>query len=295
MNKNGEEKINQPESETRFQFSTQNLVVILSVLAASLYLPLLGNYPLLGEWEAFFGRAAMEMMTSNSWDWFLDPLYLGKYDLWSKPVLCYWMVFPFMKILGPTEFALRLPFALNGIAFVILVFYITKKLLNDNGRAFFAAFITIFTPFTFLITRHFMWDITLVTFITGATGFLYIGWRDNNRKLLRLAYLFMGLGMLTKGLIALFVPAIIFIIFFIVITDYSKGAKNSFVKLLGFFKEVRAVEGLIIVLAVSGWWFLYMGIKHGTPFFNEFFGKHHFSLLAGKLNKPDGPFEFYVW
>jgi len=295
MDKNFDDKSNGNGIARRSFLRTENSIVILFMIATMFYIPFLGNYSLLGEWETLFGRAALEMMASNSLDWFLDPLYQGKYDLWSKPVLCYWMVFPFIKIFGPTEFALRLPFALNGIFFALLVFYLAKKLVHDDFRAFLAGLITIFTPFTFLISRQFMWEITLTTFITGGSGFLFLGWREKNRKYLYAAYLCMGLGILTKGLIALLIPLIIFFIFSISTTDYSKGAKASLSQLFNVVKEIRILTGVLIVLAVSSWWFIYMGIKHGLPFLNQFFVQHHINLLAGKLNKPDGPFEFYIW
>ena len=75
-----------------------------------------------------------------------------------------------------------------------------------------------------------MWYFTFVTFLTGSIGFLYLGQRDKNKKLLRLAYLFMGLGMLTKGLLAVFLSAAIMGFWMIISTEYYGGIKNSFSK-----------------------------------------------------------------
>ena len=267
----------------------------LALISALVFMPLIGSYPVLGQWEPHYGRVAMEMMASGSWDWFLDPVYLGKHNFWSKPIFCFWMVIPFMKILGPTELALRLPFAINGILFVLLVYYITEKLFKDRARSLAAGFITIFMPYTYLISRQFMWDIAFVTFLTGSIGFLFIGQRDGNKKLLRLSYLFMGLGMLTKGLLSVFFPVAIILIWMFVTLDYSKNTNEIFSDAWKFVRSLRPFEGAGIFLAVSGWWYIYMGIRHGMPFFKEFFGEHHFGRLEGTINKPDGPFEFYIW
>ena len=269
--------------------------LFLTFISALVFLPLIGSYPVLGQWEPHYGRVAMEMMVNSSWDWFLDPVYLGKHNFWSKPIFCFWMVIPFMKILGPTELALRLPFAINGILFVLLVHYLTQKLFNDKQRSLVAGFITIFIPYTYLISRQFMWDITFVTFLTGSIGFLFIGQRDNNKKLLRVSYLFMGLGMLTKGLLSVFFPVAIILIWMFVSVDYSKGFKNSLKECGSFILSLRPFEGAGIFLAVSAWWYIYMALRHGMPFFREFFGEHHFGRLEGTINKPDGPFEFYIW
>ena len=269
--------------------------IFLAILSALFFLPLLGSYPVLGQWEPHYGRVAMEMMANDSWDWFLDPIYLGKHNFWSKPIFCFWMVFPFMKIFGPTELALRLPFAINGIFFVILVHFIAEKILKDPIKALIAAVVTIFTPYTFLIARQFMWDITFVTFLTGAIGFLYIGRRDNDKKIIRAAYVFMGLGMLTKGLLAICLPGALFLLWMIATLDYSKGFNVVLKDAVAYIKSLRPFEGLAIFLLISLPWYIYMGIKHGMPFYAEFFGEHHFGRLEGTIDKPDGPFEFYVW
>jgi len=206
----------------------ENPKSFLIVISALFFFPLLGSYPVLGQWEPHYGRVAMEMINNPSFDWFLDPVYLGKHNFWSKPIFCFWMVIPFVMTMGPTELALRLPFAINGVLFVLLIHYITLKLFNDRKRALLSGFIAVFIPFTYLITRQFMWDIAFVTFLTGSIGFLYLGQRDKNRKLLRTAYLFMGLGMLTKGLLAVFLPAAIIGIWMIVSADYSEGIKKLF-------------------------------------------------------------------
>ena len=269
--------------------------IFLALVSALVFLPILGSYPVLGQWEPHYGRVAMEMMANSSWDWFLDPVYLGQHNFWSKPIFCFWMVFPFMKIFGATELALRLPFAINGIFFVILVRFLAEKILKDPVKALAAAVIALLTPYTYMISRQFMWDITFVTFLTASTGFLYLGQRDSNKKYLRLSYVFMGLGMLTKGLLSVCMPVAAMLLWMIATLDYSKGFKLVCKDVLAFLKSMRPFEGAGIFLVVALPWYLYMGIRHGMPFYNEFFMEHHFGRLEGTIDKPDGPFDFYVW
>ncbi|MCK5808448.1 glycosyltransferase family 39 protein [bacterium] len=272
--------------------------ITLTLFSALIMLPLLGSYPLLGQWEPHYGRVAMEMMASNRWDWFLDPIYLGRYDFWSKPIFAFWMVFPFMKVLGPTELALRLPFALNGIAGILMIYYLTKRMFNDKTRAFLAALFALLFPIYTLISKQFMWDITTVTLSFSATLLLFVGMRDNKKKDIRIAYALMGIVMLTKGLLAILIPGGAFFLWFIVngFVLSQKDEKISFMQsILADIKRLRILEGLGIFIAVAGWWYLYMYIRHGSPFFIEFFGKHHFGRLEGAIKKPDGPFDYYIW
>jgi len=261
--------------------------ILLTLFASALFFPLLGSYPVLGQWEPHYGRVVMEMLASDSWDFFLDPIYLGKHNFWSKPIFCFWMVLPFYKIFGPTELATRLPFAINGIFGILLTYYIVKRVFNDHGRAFLSALILMLTPYYFLISKQFMWDITTVTFLFGAIMFLYLGVRDSDKKLIRIAYVFLGIVMLTKGLLAIILPGGIFLLWMLINKDWE----NNF----EIFKKLRLHEGAAIFLAVAAPWYIYMGIKHGMPFYREFFGVHHFGRMDGSIKKPGGPFEYYVW
>ncbi len=273
-------------------------IISLIALSSALMLPLLGSYPLLGQWEPHYGRVALEMMASHRWDWFLDPIYLGHYNFWSKPIFCFWMVFPFMKILGPTELALRLPFALNGIAGVLMMYYAAHRLFQDKTRAFLSAVFLLLMPIYSMISKQFMWDITTVTFGFSATVLLFTGIRDKRKTEIRLAYVAMGIVMLTKGLLSVLIPGGTFLLWMIarqfVLVEEDKQLPIG-KRIISNLKTLKVAEGAAIFIAVSGWWYLYMFVRHGTPFFIEFFGKHHFGRLEGVIKKPDGPFDFYVW
>ncbi len=282
---------------SKFSFLENNKIVIfiLLIISSLFLLPLLGSYPLLGQWEPHYGRVAVEMMANKSWDWFLDPVYLGQHRFWSKPIFCFWMVFPFIKILGPTELAMRLPFALTGIAGVVLVWYAVKRLFNDSLRGFVSALIMLFLPYYYMISRQFMWDIPLIVFNFVAVVFIFVGARDNDKKLTRIGYGLFGIIMLTKGLLSIILPGGIFLLWMFAITDYSGGLKSILKQYATFFKQIRFFEGVGIFLLVSAWWYIYMIVKHGMPYFMEFFVRQHFGRMLGEIKKPDGPFEYYLW
>lgn len=277
--------------------------IVLTILSAALFFPLLGSYPLLGQWETHYGRVAMEMLLNKNgiWDWFLDPIYLDQYNFWSKPIFCFWMVLPFYAALGPTEWATRIPFAVNGILCLLLVYWTIKRFFHgDHSRAFITALVLMLTPFYYLITKQFMWDITAVSFIYGGVMFLYLGMRDDDRRLVRLSYVFWGLAMLAKGLLAVVIPGGIFFIWMLATADYgllaeNGGVKKVFLQYGDFLKKTRIIEGIGLFLLVSAWWYLYMYAKHGVPFLKEFFIENHFGRMEGLIDKPDGPFEFYLW
>ncbi|HAA54533.1 MAG TPA: hypothetical protein DCE42_07235 [Myxococcales bacterium] len=52
--------------------------------------------------------------------------------------------------------------------------------------------------------------------------------------------------------------------------------------------------GMLIYLIVAGSWCCVMNFKHGLPFMREWFIYHHFSRLAGTIEKPNNSFDLYI-
>ncbi len=67
-----------------------------------------------------------------------------------------------------------------------------------------------------------------------------------------------------------------------------------------FSKERKEVlkayffPGTLLYLIVAGSWVVVMNFKHGLPFMREWFIYHHFSRLAGTIEKPNSSFELYI-
>ncbi|MBC8082914.1 MAG: glycosyltransferase family 39 protein [Hymenobacter sp.] len=78
--------------------------------------------------EARLGVSAMEMAQSNNW---LITTFGFKPDLWStKPPLMIWLQAGLIQLLGPTEWAVRLPAALAALATVGLLYWFMAKFLR---------------------------------------------------------------------------------------------------------------------------------------------------------------------
>ncbi len=52
--------------------------------------------------------------------------------------------------------------------------------------------------------------------------------------------------------------------------------------------------GVLLFLVVAGTWTYYMNLHHGLPFMREWFVYHHFSRVAGVIEKPNDSFDLYV-
>lgn len=152
----------------------------LVLLAALLYLPFLGSYPLWDPWEAHYSQVAMEMIHHNTW-W--EPWYRkSTTSFWSKPILTFWLMISSLKTFridqvgsfAQAEFYLRLPIALMGATGVAFMFFFARRLWNRRTGVL-AALVLATCPQYFLISRQIMVDIPFVVIQTIALGFFALG------------------------------------------------------------------------------------------------------------------------
>ena len=247
-------------------------------------LPWLGSSPLLPEWEPHYGQVVREMLDRGEW---LDPTYRGR-PFFDKPILPFFLECISLNVLGETELAIRLPMALMGIGGVLGFFFLLCRIYSRRV-AFIAALVLATTPFYYLIARQFMFDVPFVALETAALLCLVLGaiprpdGEPEPRRRLYLAamWVLLGLALITKGLLAVAIPGAIGVVYILVTFDWR------------ILKRLELWWGLPLMLAVGGPWYLFMYLRHGMQFLQEFFIQHHLERLEGELQKPTGTFEFY--
>ena len=114
-------KINSTSQSIQLQF-------IIAIAAALLFIPFAGGVHLFDWDEINFAECAREMIVSHN---FLN-VQINFQPFWEKPPLFIWMQVLSMKAFGINEFASRFPNAVCGIASLLLIFNIGKKLYNEQ-------------------------------------------------------------------------------------------------------------------------------------------------------------------
>ncbi len=163
------------------------------------------DYPLLEPDEGRNAEVAREMAVTND---YVLPRLNGLPYL-DKPVLFFAVAAASMEILGPSEFAARLPSLLFTLGTVVLVWGFGRRHF-DADTALTAAVATAATPFALAYSRTVIFDSTLSFFAVAAILALYESiearsledatwWRAG-------AWAATALGVLTKGPIALALP-----------------------------------------------------------------------------------------
>jgi 4-amino-4-deoxy-L-arabinose transferase-like glycosyltransferase len=216
------------------------LLVILIALAALLHVVTVGTGDLYSETEGQYAGAAREMVASHNW---LLPTNNGIPRL-QKPPLLYWLIIASYKILGVNEAAARLPLALAVVATVALIFLIGEK-LSDYWRGFIAGLIYLSFCGTFLLARIVMPEPLVTAFIAGAMFCGICGYERRRHRSMWFAgvSVFAALACLTKGVLGIVYPAVIFVL----LSIFYREARIRFRALL------RWEYALIFLLILAPW------------------------------------------
>jgi 4-amino-4-deoxy-L-arabinose transferase-like glycosyltransferase len=179
-------------------------LLLCAALAAILYLPALGRPALWEPDEGRYAEIAREMVVTHD--------YVTPRDNWvryfEKPPLVYWAEAMSIKLLGPTELAVRLPAALASVAEVTMTAALGEAMLGPpTGLA--AAMVLALSPLVFGFARFATLDPAFALFVTAALGaFRMAAHRPGfdeaaARRWFWLAAAMAAVGTLTKGPVAL--------------------------------------------------------------------------------------------
>lgn len=137
---------------------------------------------------------------------FLHP-YLGQVRYYDKPLLSYWLIAVFAKVIGLNMWALRLPSALSGLLAVWSIYWLGAK-LKDERMGMLAGWMLL-TTFYFVF-----WARTSSADMLNLAGSLFaIAWYMHHREKAGFSeyaifFLVVALTSLCKGLVGAIIPAI---------------------------------------------------------------------------------------
>ncbi len=232
----------------------------------------LGAVPLYDLDEGAFTEATREMLASGN---FITPHRDGE-PRYDKPVLIYWLQAASVSLLGLSEFALRLPSAIAASLWLLALWWFVRARL-DAATATIAGLVMALGLQVAIIGKAAVADAVLNLFIALAFFEIY-RWRLRPARgtLLR-AYLWLGLGFLTKGPVAVFFPLLVSLLFFV-----SVGAWRD------WLRAVFDWRGWLLFILVAGPWYLAIYIDDGLGFFQSFFLGHNLGRYSGVKHGHDG-------
>jgi 4-amino-4-deoxy-L-arabinose transferase-like glycosyltransferase len=139
----------------------------------------------------------------------------------------------FVKLLGPSDFSIRLPAAIFGILNVFLLFYLGNLLFKSKLLGLIAAFLLAVSPYAIQFSRfNHELSFTIFFFLLGLCLF-YKGLEKKN-YLIVLSYLSFGIDLLAYQSAEIVVPPLIFMISLLYFKDLWK-TKRYFIAGLAIF------------------------------------------------------------
>ena len=276
-------------SRLYLQFSTHAkrgwLIIFLAI--AAFYLWGLGSFPLVGPDEPRYAQVAREMLARRD---FITPT-LGGHTWFEKPPLLYWMMMLSYRVLGVTEYAVRLGPAICGLLTAVFIYALGSAIDESHeprsiGR--WSALVWLSSLGAIGFSRGATFDIVLTMAISGALASWFLFEMKAARNMSSPAFLiafyfFTGLSLLAKGLIG---PVIIFGVVGLYFVLRREWPRRGFL--------LSLIWGLPLSLAIAAVWYLPMMTRHGWVFIDQFIIQHHFARFTTNKYHHPGPLYFYL-
>ncbi|MFH1491703.1 MAG: phospholipid carrier-dependent glycosyltransferase [Pseudomonadota bacterium] len=171
-----------------------------------LYLVPLGARPLMIPDETRYGEIPREMIATG--DWIVPRLNGVRY--FEKPVMGYWLNAGAIMLFGENAFAVRFPSALSVGISALILFLLVRRFGGGTLTGLLTALVYITFLEVYAVGTFSVLDSLLSLFITGAVGFFFFAYREENpakmNVFLVLSGLSAGLAFLTKGFLAFALP-----------------------------------------------------------------------------------------
>lgn len=152
------------------------VLISIIILAGILRLVSLSSFPAgLNADEAALGYNAYSLISTGKDEhghpWPVNLESFGDY----KPALYAYILIPFVKVLGLTELAVRLPSALFGVLAVIFIYLLARELFENSKIGKIAAFLLAISPWHVHFSRG-GWEVNVATTLMIIGTWSFIRW-----------------------------------------------------------------------------------------------------------------------
>ena len=259
--------------------SRRTLLIVLLALAALPYFVNLGTTSIIDANEAFYAETPREMIESGN---YISPTFNYEPRL-NKPPLSYWVVAAAYHVAGVSLGAARVPIALGAMVMLATAYLLGRQAFS--ARAGLVAAVTLAaTPRMLLFSRRIIIDVYTAMFL-GLTllAFLMAELQpERRRRWLMAMYAAVGLGILTKGPVAVAVPALVFLVYVAMTRQFSA------------IRRMMLPAGALIVAAIVVPYYAALYAQQGWDAIASFLFRENLARYTEGVGAPDrGPL-FYL-
>jgi len=215
----------------------------------------LGGATLFDTEEGRFSAASLTLLQSG------DPLKAfidGNFILTAAP-LAHWFQAYSLTVFGQTEFALRLPTAIAASLWILAVYQFVSARMGSMTGCYAVAFMGCSLAVV-LIGRSATEDALFNLLLTLSLLDLYRWCEGERRRHLFKAFIWIGLGLLCTGLLAVLIPVAVVSVYLL-----SNKRVGDLVRTALYW------PGWLALLAIAVPWYAYQYELHGNHFLHTFF------------------------
>ena len=259
--------------------STHTLLAALLLAAVAPYFLNLGVSSIWDANEAFYAQTPREMIETGD---YVTPSFNFQLRM-NKPVLSYWNVAASYRVFGVSEWSERLPIALGAFVIIGTAFGL-GRLLSGTFGGLLAALVLATSPRLLLLARRIIIDIHITMWMgLVLLCFALAETRPQRRRLyLCLMYVAAGFGVLTKGPVAVFLPAVAFFV-------YLASQKR-----VGDLRHMLLPTGAVISLAIVVPWYYLLYREHGWEYIGSFIFGENLGRYAEAVGEQSRGMLFYI-
>ena len=228
--------------------------------------------------EGAFSEATREMLQSGDW----GHTTLNGAPRFDKPLGIYWLQSLSVAVFGLNEWALRLPSALSCWAMALALGAFAGRRWGRTTGAL-ASIIAVTSIGPLAIGRTATADALLNLLLVLAGLDLWRFVESGARATLRRAYVWVALGILVKGPVALLVPGAAFVLWCV------GGKRWSLLR-----TAALDMRGWALLLVVALPWYLYALHRHGMAFVEGFLLRHNVDRFTGTVGGHAGNPLYYL-
>jgi len=231
--------------------------------------------------EGRYAEIPREMVATGDW---VTPRLNGL-PYFEKPPLQYWTTAATFVVAGADEWTTRLWPAFAAFATVIAVLFTARRLLSVRAGWMVAAVMGSCWGY-FLGSQFVTLDMTLTAFMTCALCAFLVAQDARTgararRGFMLLAWALCALGVLTKGIVGIALPALAVGVYVAVSRD------------LALLRRLHVGAGMVLLLAIASPWFIL--VESRNPGFAEFFFVHeHLQRYLQPAHHRPGPWWYFI-
>ena len=235
----------------------------------------LSGFGLIGADEPRYAQVAREMLARHDW---ITPVLDGVPWL-EKPPLYYWQAMLSYKLFGVSDWAARVPSAVDATVMIIVVYLFFRRFRRsvESDAAFMAASCAGVIGYA----RAASTDMVLAAPFTIAM-LAWWGWHEGRSNVLLIGfYLSLALGTLAKGPVAVFLAVLM-------IMSFAAATRQWRLPL-----QTISVPGIVVYCAIALPWYIAVQIRN-PEFFRVFILEHNLGRFSSDIFHHREPFWFFL-